>query len=84
MLVPCLIPTAQRRWETEGMDFGVDWSNAYEMPFKVTKSTRLQSFQYKNSPQILPYEAMPIRMYVRSVVDDPFCNNCGETETIEH
>ena len=79
--VPKVIPTAQRRWEAENVMFGEKWSRVYLLPFKVTTSTRLQSLQFK-----IIHRFFPTRRYLctRKVVEDPFCNNCGNIESLEH
>ena len=43
-------PTAQLRWEADGVDFGDDWKKVYNRAFKATKSTKLQSLQFKIKP----------------------------------
>ena len=74
-------PTAQRRWEAEGFDFGRNWGRIYSMPFRISTSTKLQSLQYR-----ILHRYWPTRRYlcIRKVVDDPFCESCGEIETLEH
>jgi len=42
-----IIPTAQLRWIGEGIDFGDKWAAIYNLPFKITPSTKLQTLQYK-------------------------------------
>ena len=54
LLVPYSIPTAQKRWETDGVNFGNNWDKVYERPFKVTTSTKLQSLQYKITHRFFP------------------------------
>ena len=78
-LLPENIPTAQRRWEAEGVNF--DWGQIYALPFKTSQSTKLQSLQYR-----ITHRYFPTRKYlcIRQITDDPFCDNCGEVETIEH
>ena len=81
LLVPYSIPTAQKRWETDGVNFGNNWDKVYERPFKVTTSTKLQSLQCKITHIFFPTR---IFLCVRTIVEDPFCDNCGIVETIEH
>ena len=74
-------PTAERRWQEQGIDFGDNWGNIYSIPFSVTSSTRLQSLQYR-----ILHRFFPTRRYlcIRKVVQDPFCNDCGEIDAIQH
>lgn len=75
------VPTAQTRWARDGLDFGSDWCQVYSLPFKVTESTKLQSLQFR-----ILHRYFPTRRFlcIRKVIDDPFCENCGEIETITH
>lgn len=75
------IPAAQKRWGDEGVDFGDNWIKVYALPFKITTSTKLQSLQYR-----ILHRYWPTRKYlcIRKIVDDPFCDHCGEIETLEH
>lgn len=75
------ISTAQRRWQEEGIDFGDNWQKVFSIPFDVTSSTRLQSLQYR-----ILHRFFPTRRYlcIRTVVDDPYCDECGEEDTIQH
>ena len=79
--IPDNIPNAQRRWEAEGIDFGNDWRSIYEMSFKVTTSTRLQSLQHRIIHRYFPNRKF---LYTRQVINDPFCDNCGEVDTLQH
>ena len=81
MLVPYSIPTAQIRWEADGVNFGDRWSKVYQRPFQITASTKLQSLQYKVTHRFFPTRRF---LCIRGVVDDPFCDNCGDVESIEH
>ncbi|XP_043218190.1 uncharacterized protein LOC122379777 [Amphibalanus amphitrite] len=80
-LVPCRAPTAQGRWVAEGADFGEDWHKVYEMAYKVTASTRLQSLQHRIIHRYFPNRRF---LHTRQVIDDPFCDNCGEIDTMQH
>ena len=81
VLVPERLPTAQVRWVAEGVDFSSDWSKLYALPFHVTTSTRLQSLQYRIMHRYFPTRRF---LFTRGVVDDTFCDNCGEVETMPH
>ena len=80
-MVPERVPTAQSRWATEGIDFGADWCKVYDMPFRVTASTKLQSLQYRITHRYFPTRRF---LFTRRIIDDPFCDNCGEVETMQH
>ena len=80
-LLPDSISTAQQRWIREGIDFGGDWDKVFKLPFSVTISTKLQSLQYRILNRYLPTRRY---LCIRKVVEDPFCNLCGEEETIQH
>ena len=81
MLVPYSTPTAQLRWEADEVNFGDKWSKVYKRPFQITASTKLQSLQYKITHRFFPTRRF---LCIRGVVDDPFCDSCGDVETIEH
>ena len=53
----------------------------YSIPFNITKSTKLQNLQFRITHRFFPTKRY---LCVRSVVDDPFCDHCGEIETIQH
>ena len=75
------LPTAQTRWVAEGTDFGTDWSKVYALPFQASASTRLQSLQYRITHRYFPTRRF---LFIRGVTEDPFCDNCGEVETLSH
>ena len=56
-----------------------DWESVYERAFKTT--TRLQSLQF-----IIIHRYFPTRRFLctRQVVNDPFCDNCGLVDGLEH
>ena len=74
-------PTAQLKWESENVNFEDNWCRIYNMPFKVTTSTKLQSLQYR-----ILHRYFPTRRFlcIREVVNDPFCDSCGQIESIQH
>ena len=77
LFTPEVVPTAQIRWERENVNFRDDWRRVYLLPFRITTSTRLQSLHFK-----IIHRFFPTRKYLctRNVIEDPFCNNCGEIE----
>ena len=80
-LIKSVTPAAQQRWENEGFDFGENWAKIYSLPFSITLSTKLQRLQYR-----ILHRYFPTRKYlcVRNVIEDPFCDHCGEVETLQH
>ena len=73
-------PSAQIKWVNESVDFD-NWGKVYSIPFNITKSTKLQNLQFRITHRFFPTKRY---LCVRSVVDDPFCDHCGEIETIQH
>lgn len=73
-------PHSQLKWEQENVRFD-EWNKVYLLPFKMTTSTKLQSLQYR-----IVHRYFPTRRFlcIRGVVDDPFCNECGELDIIQH
>ena len=74
-------PCCQSKWESEPIILKGEWKDIYLLPFKITSSTKLQSLQYR-----ILHRYFPTRKFLctRGVTDDPFCNECGEVETIQH
>lgn len=78
--IPDVIPTAQVRWSAEGVEFD-NWAPAYERAFKTTASTKLQSLQFKITHRFFPTRRF---LFIRKASVDPFCDNCGQEDTLEH
>lgn len=74
-------PTAQRRWKGKTLILETCGVRCIQCLFKVTTSTKLQSLHFK-----IVHRFFPMRTYlsIRKVVEDPFCDNCGEIEPLEH
>ena len=79
LALPYNKPTAQSRWEQEGVDFGERWIHIYRIPFEVTTSTRLQTLQYRIVQRYFPTRRY---LYSRRVIDDPFCDDCGLVDSL--
>ena len=47
LYLPKTTSTARKRWEAEGVNFVDNWREIYLIPFKATKSTKLQSLQFR-------------------------------------
>ena len=75
------VPRAQLKWESEDVTFGYDWKSIYSIPFTITSSTKLQSLQYRITHRYFPTRRF---LCIRGVVEDPYCNKCGDIETIQH
>ena len=73
-------PTAQTRWIAEGVEMQ-SWKAVYERAFKITSSSKLQSLQYRIIHRYFPTRRF---LFTRHVVNDPFCDNCGQVDTLEH
>ena len=73
-------PTAQRKWEEEGFTFD-NWEHLYEIPYKCSSSTKLQSLQYR-----VLHRYIPTRKYLctRSIVGSRLCRNCFEVDNLQH
>ena len=81
LALPLNKPTAQLRWEEEGVDFGERWVRIYRLPYEVTTSTRLQTLQYRIVHRYFPTRRF---LYSRKVIDDPFCDDCGLVDSLYH
>ena len=51
------------------------------MPFIVTRETKLQSFQYRLVPRIIPCNKW---LYDITITDSSKCNFCDEEDNIQH
>ena len=73
-------PKAVSRWEELGY-FNMNWKTLFKIPYICTKSTRLQSTQFR-----LLNRYIPTRRYlsIRHLVDSPLCRDCGLEDTLEH
>ena len=73
-------PTAASRWE----HFQIKpecWQTIYELPYKCTSSTRLQSLHFR-----IVNRYIPTRKYLctRGIVGSPLCLKCFEVDDLEH
>ena len=73
-------PTAQRKWEEEGYNMQ-DWEQVYEIPYKCSTSTKLQSLHYR-----ILHRYIPTRKFLctRNVVGSKLCRNCFEVDNLQH
>ena len=79
------IPTAVKKWSEHFTHFkDADdniWSHIYQMSFKVTRETRLQSFQYRILHRIVPCNKW---LFNISIKESKQCNFCDEEDNILH
>ena len=75
-----ITPTAFARWENEGLA-QQSWNKVMIAPYKCTKSTKLQTFQYQI---IHRYIATNKFLFVRGLVDSASCKHCQSIDTIIH
>ena len=80
LLIAWRIPTAQRRWEDEGFNVQC-WKRIYEIPYKCTSSTKLQSLQYRILHRYIPTRKL---LCSRNVVGSKLCNRCFEVDNLQH
>ena len=78
--IPNVTPTAQNRWTAAGTEFD-NWKTVYERAFNVTASSKLQSLQFRIIHRYFPTRKF---LFTRNVIEDPFCDNCGQVDTLEH
>ncbi len=75
-------PTAIDKWCTLFVECNeFDWKEIYCLPYKVVRSTKLQSFQYKILNRIF---ACKQNLAKWKLADDELCLDCALTDTLEH
>ena len=77
--IPIQTPTAQLRWEGEGCN--LNWKRVYETPYQCTRSTKLQSLQYRILHRYIPTKRY---LFIRGISDSEKCPTCIHTETLRH
>ena len=80
MMLDKKTPTAVQRWT----DYNVcppSWKDIYEIPYKCTTSTRLQSLHYR-----IINRYIPTRRYLctRGVIGSPLCRKCFMMDDLQH
>ena len=73
-------PTALTRWENEGLA-PLKWSEILQLPYKCTRSTRLQSFQFQITHRYIPTKKY---LHLRGLVTTPVCHRCSRIDNINH
>ena len=75
-----IIPTAFTRWQNEGIG-QPSWSVVMNIPYRCTKSTKLQTFQYQILHRFIATNKF---LYVRGIVESASCRYCQCIDTIIH
>lgn len=59
----------------------LDWSSIFQLPYKTTRETKLQSFAYKTA-----YLIIPCNKYLRHIriKEADTCDFCGEVDSLSH
>ena len=73
-------PKAVQRWENLGYN-DVNWEMTFKIPYQCTKSTKLQSLQYRILHRFIPTRRY---LYIRNVTNSPQCAYCNSEDTLEH
>ena len=74
-------PKAQKKWEQYLQTDQIEWEELYKIPFKVTRETFIQSFQYKIFHRFFPCNYTLAVWYK----DKPeTCMGCGSVDYPEH
>ena len=73
-------PKAIVRWEELGY-IDMNWEKVFMIPYKCTKSTQIQSLQYRILNRYIPTKRY---LYIRQLIGSPQCAECGVDETLEH
>ena len=75
-------PTGEKKWNETLNNENFEWSDIFSRPFIVTKSTKLQWFQFRVNHHILTTNS---RLFKSGLVITPRCTFCNkENETIIH
>ena len=75
-------PISQNNW-IESYPFleAASWIDIYKLPFAVCRDTYIQSLQYKILHRYFNCNSNLFKWKIR---EDPYCNECGNIDTIEH
>ena len=76
-------PTALIKWSEQFEIDESDWSSIFQLPFKTTRETKLQTLQYKLIHRIIPCKKW---LFNQKVISYPYCTSCSEEciENIQH
>ena len=73
-------PKAVIRWEELGYR-NMNWEKIFSIPYECTKSTKLQSLQFRILHRYIPTRRY---LYIRNVTNTPKCLHCSSEDTMEH
>ena len=76
-----LKPTAVVKWENLYPNHNFDWREIFTLPFKVSRETKLQSFQYQVLNRYIACNSLLVKW---GKAESALCTKCGEVEDIEH
>lgn len=77
--------TSQQKWDTAlqlpQQDRQKFWTEAYTLPFKIVRETKLHTFQYK-----VLHRRITCNKYLKNIriKEDDTCISCPEVDTLEH
>lgn len=79
-------PTAQLKWreifsEVEEMQIEGRWKYWYNLPYRISREVKLQSFQYRLLNRILPCNKYLAQI---RVISSPICNFCNRVDDTFH
>ena len=75
-------PTAIDAWISEFIFLNdSDFGNYFEMPYKIVRDTKMQTFQYKILHNLIPCRA---KLYIWKISDNSNCAACGEHDSQNH
>ena len=73
-------PTAEQKWIAEGFDITC-WKDIYELPYKVSPSTKLQSLQFRVLNRYIPTRKF---LCNRNVIGSMLCRRCFQIDNLQH
>ena len=73
-------PKSVERWEELGHT-DMEWERIFLIPYRCTKSTKLQALQYRILHRYVPTKRY---LYIRRLSESPQCLQCRGEDTLEH
>ena len=73
-------PSAVQRWIEVGYQ-DIEWEKVFTIPYRCTKSTKIQSMQYRIIHRYIPTNRY---LFIRKIIDSPQCTRCRRDDTLEH
>ena len=74
-------PTAVQKWTETYKIPKEEWSDIFQLPYKICCETKLQTFQFKLINRII---ACNYNLKLWNIVNSSDCNYCLEEDTMEH